>query len=478
MSCCSLNKLGVVCGLPLSNDKWCDYHAKRMIKYYKTYKNLETTIPEFNKIDDYDREQLINLNQKLIKIYHYRTTLRQQGYPDYQDEGHQLRIENTLKMIEVVSNKLVNLKTDVVFNGDFGDVRTRLAQATSTKQQKQKKIKKSGAKILSKRENLAKIEDITTEICERLVEEHMFSLFNLLSIYFIDKFGIEKGIKMMTVSLDCAVGIFMVLHTTNWEWKNNEQYRKVQVVSVVNNSDKVGKSYRCGYNSYMKMLEKSISITDKIPEMNFDSRYTLYFYIIHIVIKSYNIDIYKLADKYEDLVFSHDFDYDDNADQPVFYRQMLLDSYVAGVRSVGKISNRVLRLINEKQKLIDNIGRFYKPFPQLDIGFCMKLVWSGNMVDWKLVCLPNNEFMFSSPLMADTGKINLSNVKTLKEFYHVCFVLGSRVHQIYMDMYNTETFDRTTMQLVFERLLIGSNNISMPIRKDPGSPFKFGIAGI
>lgn len=470
--CTALNKVGSICGLPsCSNNKWCDYHSKRMIKYYKTYKSLESTIPSIDKIGGYDKENLIKLNQKLIKIYHYRTTLRQQGYPDYQDEGHQIRIDNILKMIETVSSKISSFKSNMVFDGDLSDFKTRIARATSTRRVKSKaRQQRGGPKILTDVESFSRIEPMINELCNGLAEAHMASLLLLLSRYFIQKFGLLRGTRLLTISLDCASSIFMVLHVPDWDCKQTEACRKIDTSEAINNDDKIGKSYKCAHDHFWTMLSSALEAKTTDPTIIFDNKYSLFFYMIHIVIKSYKIDMKQLADQNTDLVFTTDFNCDDNPKDPVFFRQTTLLIYL---KSTGKAAN--VRLATEKQKIIDEIASYYNEFPQLDIGFCMKLAWSSSIVNWKMTCVGKNQFILSSPLLESVGKVNLSNVKTLKEFYHICTFSPKILENMYISLYDTDKYNNSVIQAVFMRLMLEGNNLSMIIRKEKDSPFNVGI---
>lgn len=471
MSCSALNKVGAICGLPLSHNRWCDYHAKRMIKYYKTYKSLETTIPPLDKIDNYDKDQLIKLNQRLIKIYHYRTTLRQQGYPDYQDEGHQSRIENILKMIEIVTAKVNSFTSDSNSHQDYEVFKARIAQATSSKKSKPKKEqRRSGAKILSNDERLFKLQPEINELCDTIATTHLSSLLILLTHYFVSKFGVIRGIKTMTVSLDCAIGIFMVLHVHEWDLKMPGGCKKVEIDGAINNADKVGKSYKCRYGSYLDMLIGIRETKNTECTIIFDNKYTLFFYAIYIVAKSYKIDLKALANQYHDSVFTSDFNCDDNPEDPVFFRQTTLNLY----RNLMQTSHD-RELIESRQKTIDEISQYYYDFPLLDIGFCMRVAWSNRILDWKMICVGNNEFILNSHLLESNGRLKLSNVKTLKEFYHVCTFSGKILHDFYVEITGTKKCNETLAYVAFIRLLLEGYNISMIAKKDDGSPFSFGI---
>ena len=471
MSCSALNKVGGICGLPLSHIRWCDYHAKRMIKYYKTYKSLETTIPSLDKINDYDKEQLIKLNQKLIKIYHYRTTLRQQGYPDYQDEGHQTRIESVLKMIEVISTKVNSFTSNLNPLEDYEGFKTRIARATSTKKPKPKKEqRRSGAKILTDHESLSKLQPTINELCDMIAATHLSSLLLLLTKHFIVKFGVVRGIKLMTVSLDCAIGIFMVLHVHGWDLKMPEGCKRVQIDGVIDNSDKIGKSYKCTYGSYLDML---IGIQDSKnidPTIIFDNKYSIFFYAIYIVAKSYKIDIKALADQHHDSVFTSDFNCDDNPEDPVFFRQTTLNLY----KNLMQTSHDK-ELIETRQKTIDEMASSYYEFPLLDIGFCMRVAWSNRVLNWKMIHTGNNEYILNSHLLDYSGRLKLSNVKTIGEFYHVCTFSGKKLHDFYVEITGAKDCNEKLAYVAFIRLLLEGYNISMIAKKDDGSPFSFGI---
>lgn len=214
MHCKALNKNGDICGVQLDpgSVNWCTYHCKKMIKYYKTYKQLEKSI-NFDQLvscqnfDHYTTDNLININLKLLKVYHYRTTLRQQGYPDYHDEGHDHRIKIILKLIEKLWTTICDksMTQDEQELDDDINTPSKLPRATSTRKLK-KKIEKFSSSFQIRTDDMA----ITDKIVENVFIKYKSVLFNHVKEYFFNKFGEEKGLKLFMTSLTFALGIAVI----------------------------------------------------------------------------------------------------------------------------------------------------------------------------------------------------------------------------------------------------------------------------
>lgn len=463
-TCIALNKTRSPCGqvLDLGSDRWCTYHCKKLIKYYKTYKSIEATIEcldNDNVLNSYSIEKLIDTNTKLIKVYHYRSTLREQGYPEYQDAGHQKRLEIIESTIKKITNRMVKINDTIVKDCDESISRVkRSSVSTSTKQHKRKKGKQVHAQLLPE----DYINDkLVMKICNHLTKKYLLFLVDVIYKYFTDKFGTEKGSKLFGVSLACAHGIYKLMYRSEKILDNPKfTYRTIRPGSIL---DEVllepGSSAKCNYQEFIWKLRMTCELEYGPDDLTYDSKLKLFFYVIYIVIHSYQINMKEvMVNMIKDEVFEGIQTGYDSGRTPTYRMEVL-----ANLRDVEDVSLYKKALQQQLDILHNVLDRKRENYPQLNLAFCMKMAWSFEATEWKLYHIANNKCSFISPFGC-SDVVDLQTVKETYDFYHFCVVKRTRISEYCRKLYGEE-FTEDVEWLIATVLNIFSNNFAMIIRE-------------
>lgn len=375
MYCKALN-----CGLELDSTSlnWCSKHAKKMIKYYKTYKKLEAGLDlELieQKINDYVLEQLISLNLKLLKIYHYRTTLQQQGYPDYQDDGHVYRVNRILQLITNVWSKIQNKQ---IFDDD--------PDSEQEEHQRQKASKATSSRKLRKKIQKFKLGNLIDEYCAPIkpiiiafMKKYKQYLFDIVKEYFMNKFG-AKGLEMFMVALTQAVMIYTIC--ADWSATGGVLMTKVG-------------DYTPGEDYHITLTR----INNLLNSIRFDSIYA-FCYTFILLIDSFRIPV---------------------------------DSIIYDPKVVDTLRNQYLSKLSLKYKKYDGFKDLYSirindklninvdttlELPKIDVGFCMKVAWNTEEKLITMHCLEKNKYVFYAGTTIRSTILDFENKFNITTFHH------------------------------------------------------------
>lgn len=448
-------KDGSICQQQLDNGsvQWCTYHCKKLIKYYKTYKSLEASINCLNddkSLDSYSKDQLLDMNSKLIKVYHYRVVLRDQGYPEYQDQGHQQRIKLILEMIKKLSEQIIILNSESIEQmGETITTQQKKVVATSTKQQKQKKQKKQNA-ALSKFDQKTDDEvSFIHNLCDHLTGKYLIFLLDGVRKHFIELINDrEKGINLMYTALACAFGISTMIIKSQQITKTPRGTRAIQFASDIKVKFKSGCSVKCSHSLFIDELNDAIKRGENYSNEEFRLKYTSFMYTLFIVIYSYRIDINKILLDIDNNIFSiNSIEYDDE-NHPSSLRRKALTIIN---NKIKQCNPKVVRDINRVHlKIInDTMRRSNYKYPMLDISFCAKLSLINCVNEWKLYHIENNKCIFKS-VFDQSALVDLKDIKEQQDFYHFCSIKKSNILN-----YLTNTYGRN-----FEENI---NNISLAL---------------
>lgn len=462
MSCTALNKIQSRCNQVLDQGslQWCTYHCKKLIKYYKTYKSIEATIEcldNDNVLDSYSMKELIDTNTKLIKVYHYRSTLREQGYPEYQDAGHQKRLEIIESTIKKITNRMVKINDTIVKDCDESISRVkRSSVSTSTKQHKRKKGKQVHAQLLPE----DYINDkLVMKICNHLTKKYLLFLMEVVCKYFTDKFGTEKGLKLFQTSLACAHGVYKLMYGSEETVGNSKiMYRTIVPGSILDEvSLKPGSSARCNYQEFILKLRVVCELEYGADDLTHDSKLKLFFYVIYIVIHSYQIDPNDTLGQTTNVFGGIGIDYD-NELIPIYKMKL--------VANLEKEKDDYLykKAYQKQREILYNVlARGRENYPQLNLGFCMKMAWTFEATEWKLYHIADGKCSFISPFIC-SDIVDLQKVKEVYDFYHFCIVKRRNISEYCCKLYREEFTDEVEWMIA---TILGSysNNFSMLIQE-------------
>lgn len=458
--CVALDKIQSICGqvLDSGSSRWCTYHCKKLIKYYKTYKSIEATIECLDKdevLNSYSIEELLDTNAKLIKVYHYRTTLRQQGYPEYQDVGHQKRLEIIESKIKRINNIIININDTIARDCDQSlSIPKRLAVPTSTKQPKRKKRQQVHATLIPEDFN----RKIVPKICNHLTKKYLLFLIEVVCKYFTDKFGTEKGLRLFQTSIACAHGIYKLMYGSEQIVGNPKiAYRTIVPGSILDEvSLEPGSSVRCDYQEFILKVKVACEVEYGPDDLTHDSKLKLFFYVIYIVIYSYQINPNDILSPQTGVFEGIGIAYDDEL-IPIYKMQLVVN--------IEKSEDYLYRKSYQQQsEILKNvIARGRANFPQLNLSFCMKMAWTFEATTWKLYHIAGGKCSFISPFIC-SDIINLSKVKEIYDFYHFCIVKRANIAEYCRNLYREEFTDDVEWMIA---TVLGScsNNFSMIIQE-------------
>lgn len=398
MSCIAQWKTGRRCEAVLTDgsERWCSYHAGKLRKYHQSYKRLEHRLHHLDNKDDnfsgYTKEQLEEVSRLLMKIYHYRTTLRGHVYPDYHDDGHTARIDWIVEKLKVINNLIMSDIPPLLADAKLEDdgIPVRKARPTSVKQ---KKMGSTSTPQGSSTPNKAQmIVECSENIYNLMTVNAVNRLFGSIYHYFVDKFG-NDGPMILYTSLTCANAIQKAVYKMS-------DYTH----TIISKSKREGlyippdnASFICSMSDYIKYQESL--------KYGGDRRITL-LYAVLTVVHSFRID---LGEHLKNSSFITNFSYNDKG--AIDKLSNTLNNYTE-IRSDDFQERAKSRLWQ--------ITHWYKglerDMPQLDIGFCMVVAKVHNLTHWKLMHIGDGKYFFWSPYIR-SATIDLINVRRIDEFF-------------------------------------------------------------
>lgn len=434
MSCIALTKTGQLCTQPATNTSWCKPHATKLAKYYHNYKTAEQKMPwlDDDTLKQCDDQQWLDDNiYLLMKVYCYRTILRQSFYSLYNDPGHDKRIaiiEGKLKELQGYRARLqAAISQPATSSSDGQTDERRIAQPTSTKQLRPvKEIEPvKGAKLVTVEQEAEKI--LSQQIFIDLSLEIATKIMDIITNYFTNKFGKYYGMTMRDVAFTCAFILNNTVYTGHILAEPGIRKYSYDYLSKVVPPMEMA-AYSCSIKGWKKQYQRYIDCGD-IPSI---------LYVAAIVIKSFRID---------------------------YEASLPIDSYVRHYHislsndwSIATLE-KSLPFFDDKNELktvlghLDTLyGAANKILPQLDIAFCMKVVYEIPIVKWYCVHLKDWQFRFCSTTVS-SAIINLSNAKLAHEMcYFIAFDL-ERYHNFFRDRYPDASNDliKSTFENLFRR---------------------------
>lgn len=423
MYCIAQKKTGEPCTrLVNGTTQWCEQHVKKMLKYYNTYKSIESTIECLQddkfEINTCSQEQAINMLNKLLKAYHYRTTLRKFVYPDYRDEGHAYLIEKIVKLISQLSQHINHLESIKPTLRTFEDLdveqQPRPAQPTSHRKMK---IQKNQIKHdIKPSKNYTTVENMyvfahTAEIC------YLEALFSIIDHYFIDKFGTEDGPVVRNVALHCAYSIAITAHERSKVARNKLAESKARIKNSHLPEDP---NLLPVYTTYIK---RKVELFDFVKESlhrvknNRLAKKIILFYTAYIVIHSFRINIGSiLKHLHETMVIPSwivDINYLDQRSiltLRTIYSEAPRDEVMLCFEKFPEALNTQVFLKDLKQRNV------FRELPQLDIIFCITMgkIYKLN----NFICkAEDNILTFYTPFVKSQS-VDLALLSPFIEFQH------------------------------------------------------------
>lgn len=422
MKCIGQKKTGEPCARSATAGQWCTEHIHKVRKYYETYKLVEQSIEclqtDMIDITTYTHVQLTTQITKLLKAYHYRTTLRKFVYPDYHDDGHTQRIAKIVELIGKLSQRVSELERDTVDNlfthesTHLSSTQSQPRPAQATSQKGRQSRKRTVAQVQNPSRNSKDLNNMFV-----FVHETEMSYINILLLildrYFADKFGADGPI-IQNVALSCA---YTVADTMVTQAKGATRLPELKLKAkqrLVNPSSELvlQTTTRCG----VKVINFAGRLQHHLRNYCVDKRGV--FYAIYTIVQSFRIDISTIHRQLRNegvippwliSIFQRDqksmieirtaFSLEVEQGVPDFFLKF---------PEALKIQHHLIQL---RQK--DS----FKSVPQLDIGFCIAI---GKLYKLNAFCCQaelNGQLIFYTPFLK-SQPIDLAAISGLEEFQH------------------------------------------------------------
>lgn len=456
MSCTTILKSGQRCGQRCGNDDkepglWCAAHAKKMIKYYKKYKVLEETFKSVEngtiKLASLSYEELKSLMDRLIKVYHYRSVLRQQFYPDYQDEGHTQRLEVILTLIKDTSleasrsnGSCVSLQIPLLEPPS----KSRPAQPTSVKQVRKAKEKHYTPQMMSHYDPQA-----YDGIVMNMYRDYAASLYNIVSFYFTRRYGNELGLTMLKLSIAFASSIVRIRYTNKISDPYFGRITKVSIYQPATQEFSAGFCIPYNIDDLHESVLGNLKNGIQVPDLSL--------YVLFIIINSYHININSLISSIRIespgtilVPWLRGVSYTNDSHTRTREEEIkALVEMTKGLRDKRVFSQYAKKRLAYWPTIQKGFSR---RMPQIDIDFCYGVATAFPVNGWKIVFLGDMKYVFHSPLLR-SSIVDLKNTRNLNEFYHNCITDATvleRELSVYADdknnagdIFDVVAFDRT-----------------------------------
>lgn len=408
MYCGALLKSRLVCGQPLADGStsWCGRHAKKMCKYYLTYKSIESQLHlDHLDVSKLNLDQLLEIHKKLLKVYHYRTTLQTEGYPEYKDEGHVKRIEFILHVISTVSSKIIEIEAKNFEDVDFIEPSVNRSAVATSRKQKKTKVRKmnKGAKVFNDNELIQRRIDIIDQMSEIALNYYVISFYAFLDLNFAKRFGKDRGHRLLSISACCATSIYLRLYDADTEHEDPILIHRKE-------TPKEEQSFECAYHDFKTF------ICNNKRKSNV-SKYVKYLYILNIVLHSYRIDTNNC--KFNGFIDSISTDQSLRASVSNLFCAFIEKRYTEKDDIYHKHNAQLDVLIMREHIITDILPSTNNSLPQLDIGFCMRLAFSDQVTArWQFVHIGKDQYRFISP-SCSSSTINLADIQTIERNYNI-----------------------------------------------------------